>query len=84
MWTRTRPFPGMNDMAIFLQVHQGNRPERPSPAQCHDEVLLDALWELIQRCWAQDPNARPTIGEVEAYFDPPRPSRPLRLRDLLN
>jgi len=37
----------------------GERPPRPT-----HPTLTDELWELIQRCWDQEPQSRPKILEV--------------------
>jgi serine/threonine protein kinase len=61
---RARPFPqSFNDFKIVLEVSQGFRPQRPG-----DDVVDDSLWELIDRCWAQDPLARPRMSEVLHHF----------------
>lgn len=41
----------------------GVRPARPEPARCR-VPLPDAVWALIERCWADDPAARPAADEV--------------------
>lgn len=50
-----------NDMAIILALDKGERPSR-------DEVsrpdFTDEMWQLVQRCWAQDPTERPSMEEV--------------------
>ena len=38
---------------------QGGRPPRPT-----DPTFTDSLWELMQRCWDQDPHLRPDSSEV--------------------
>jgi hypothetical protein len=61
---RARPFPqSFNDFKIILEVSQGFRPQRPG-----DDVVDDSLWALIERCWAQDPLARPRMCEVLHHF----------------
>jgi hypothetical protein len=64
VWTRKRPFPGMNDVAILLNVLQGRRPRRPTSDDCGGQVFPESLWELVQRCWAQAPESRPTMNGV--------------------
>jgi hypothetical protein len=61
---RALPFPqGFNVFKIVLEVSQGFRPQRPG-----DDVVDDSLWALIDRCWAQDPLARPRMSEVLRHF----------------
>lgn len=40
----------------------GKRPRRP------ETLNKDGLWELIQRCWDQDPGKRPTTPELLEFF----------------
>jgi hypothetical protein len=57
-----------NDYKIAILITQGRRPDRPLPGDCEGELLTDSLWTMIQRCWAQVVQARPSIGEVVRYF----------------
>mgnify|MGYP001807665493 CR=1 FL=1 len=45
-----------------LQVSEGFRPPRP-------HHLSDAQWELVCRCWHQDPCERPPMAEVAAALN---------------
>jgi hypothetical protein len=58
----------MNDYMLVMGVLQGRRPERPMPPECDGAEMTDDYWTLVQRCWSQDPRARPSMGEVVAYF----------------
>ena len=40
----------------------GERPARPQGAQ--ELGLTDPVWEMVVRCWSQDPAQRPTITEA--------------------
>jgi hypothetical protein len=64
MWTRRRPFPGLNDFAIVINVAKGDRPKRPVPEDCQGETLPEDVWALVEKCWAQDPLARPHMADV--------------------
>jgi len=44
-------------------ILSGKRPERPTHPS-----LTDELWDLIQRCWDQEPQLRPGISEVVSYL----------------
>ncbi|KAI9032058.1 kinase-like domain-containing protein [Hyaloraphidium curvatum] len=61
-----RPFASMGHMQFRVMVMNGTRPTRPYGMQ-------DADWQLITRCWAQDPAERPTfvdiIGILEQLVD---------------
>ena len=41
----------------MLKILNGDRPVRP-------ENIPDHYWELIQRCWKEDPEERPTFEEI--------------------
>lgn len=74
-------------------VQRGDRPPRPSNNHSHIRGLDNAVWTIIQQCWAQDPQSRltakeivelvqslPTLGVDERpsdNFDPSFPSRTL-------
>ncbi|KAH8830918.1 kinase-like domain-containing protein [Flagelloscypha sp. PMI_526] len=58
------PFPEMDDAPAMLAVIQGQRP--PKPASPH---MTNELWQLIGRCWAQDPLERPKSDAIVAAFE---------------
>ncbi|KIM76337.1 hypothetical protein PILCRDRAFT_826319 [Piloderma croceum F 1598] len=45
------------DSEVLITLHHGTHPPRP-------EDLADNHWELITRCWAEDPHIRPDIRYV--------------------
>ena len=47
-------------------MQQGERPPRPTDPEVIARGLDDKLWNLITRCWHQDPMRRPTINQVLA------------------
>ncbi|KAJ7878760.1 kinase-like domain-containing protein [Mycena olivaceomarginata] len=51
-----------NDMAVMMRVSQGYRPPQPKAYSC--TTALDGLWELMQKCWEQDAQMRPTASEI--------------------
>ncbi|KAJ7596370.1 kinase-like domain-containing protein [Mycena floridula] len=52
------PFHNQNiDATILLKVSHGERPPRPA-------TISDGLWNLVEGCWAQDPQDRPVSSEI--------------------
>ena len=58
-WSSLKLGPFVNMESI---VSAGTRPKRPKEPGTHDQEvpMSDALWEVVQRCWAQDPQQRPS------------------------
>ncbi|KAJ6598279.1 kinase-like domain-containing protein [Mycena vulgaris] len=51
-----------NDMAVMLKVLGGQRPSKP--ISCSGTTPLDGLWELLQDCWREKSDARPTAIQI--------------------
>ncbi|KAJ7113514.1 kinase-like domain-containing protein [Mycena epipterygia] len=51
-----------NDMAVMFKVVEGRRPSRPTSGS--DTVALDSLWELLEDCWKETPDKRPTAAQI--------------------
>lgn len=49
----------LNDITVGIKVIGGDRPSQPEPGVC-DPIL----WILLQNCWHQDPNTRPSIHQI--------------------
>ncbi|KAJ7126699.1 kinase-like domain-containing protein [Mycena epipterygia] len=47
-----------NDMAVIFKVVKGHRPSRP------ELMPVDGLWILLQHCWEQTSDKRPTIAQI--------------------
>jgi len=69
--TGDRPF--KNDespLSVRGKIGNGLRPKRPKKgSSAVRRGLDDRLWDLITRCWAQDPKDRPDIFEVSEELD---------------
>jgi hypothetical protein len=52
------------DHSVVVDVMEGKRPARPLHDLISTRGLSDELWNLIERCWAQNPSKRPTATEV--------------------
>ncbi|KAJ7318966.1 kinase-like domain-containing protein [Mycena albidolilacea] len=57
-----------NDMAVMTRVAQGYRPPRPDSCSSPD---LDGLWELMQKCWEEDAQTRPTASQIVEWLSGP-------------
>lgn len=51
------------DWTVYEKYKEGKRPNRP-PHPSLTWGLTDELWNIIQRCWAQSPDDRPSMSEV--------------------
>jgi len=51
-----------NPVMIVVEVTKGVRPEKPEDAASFG--FTDGLWEMLERCWSADKDARPTLGAV--------------------
>lgn len=51
------------DTGVIYALNTQRHPERPSgPAA--DRWMSDDLWALLKKCWAWNPEERPTMAEV--------------------
>ncbi|KAJ7651364.1 hypothetical protein FB45DRAFT_859919 [Roridomyces roridus] len=59
IFTDTVPFYDLKyDTAVMLQVLQGKRAERPI------NCIKDGIWNLMEICWAQEPDKRPSAAGI--------------------
>ncbi|KAF8201272.1 kinase-like domain-containing protein [Mycena galopus ATCC 62051] len=57
------PFHEMpNDVAVILKVVEGKRPSQP--VLCSETTTLGSLWKLIQDCWEEKADLRPTAPQI--------------------
>ena len=56
------PFPELGDGAVINAVLEGRRPSQPTT--CSGTQALDGLWILLQNCWEQLPEKRPTAARI--------------------
>ncbi|KAI8925572.1 kinase-like domain-containing protein [Entophlyctis helioformis] len=63
-------FEEIHDSIVQPWIQSGERPDRP-------EGVPSLLWEMMQKCWHQDPGQRPTFAEIDeqltlvGYFNAP-------------
>ena len=52
---------GRNELTLLYAISQGQRPD----PEHYTELSADhPLWVLLQRCWHEDPEKRPTMVEA--------------------
>ncbi|THH27686.1 hypothetical protein EUX98_g6507 [Antrodiella citrinella] len=62
LYTSQAPFSGWNSTTVLLHVLRGGRPARPAFHQT--EEMSEQLYALLQRCWDQSWDKRPTAEEL--------------------
>ncbi|KAH8832256.1 kinase-like domain-containing protein [Flagelloscypha sp. PMI_526] len=61
MHTGKPPFAEIpTDFRVMLEIQQGRRPLQPP-----HHLLTSDLWNLVNRCWSQEPSERLSMGENE-------------------
>lgn len=69
------PFYPSRAPRIYQRVLAGERPGRPQGTQ--GERFTDDIWEMVTRCWGQEPSSRPGLDYVlRSLQDVKQPSRP--------
>jgi hypothetical protein len=58
------PFRGMRQIRVMMMVMRGSRAPRPASYQEPTVEPSDEEWQLIQDCWASEPDARPSMKTV--------------------
>ena len=56
------PFSHLNPYIIVPRVMDGERPERPEGME--GVWFTDDLWRMLNRCWATQPDSRPSVATV--------------------
>ncbi|KAF8756462.1 kinase-like protein [Rhizoctonia solani] len=60
------PYAGKSDRTVVSNVFRSILPHRPNfDDMISDQAEKDKLWNLLIRCWEQDPKLRPTAAEVK-------------------
>ncbi|OCT80310.1 proto-oncogene tyrosine-protein kinase ROS-like [Xenopus laevis] len=57
-----QPYPGFSNSEVLHHVRSGQRMD--SPVNCPDDV-----WDLIKKCWAQDPWKRPAFSYLQKQLE---------------
>lgn len=72
-----------SDIQVMFAVKQGKRPNLPTKEISLSRGLSDKTWEIIEACWAQDPNSRPNAEQIVENIRA-LPNRPPDLRPVDN
>ncbi|KAJ6571609.1 kinase-like domain-containing protein [Mycena capillaripes] len=74
--TQKVPFHELYERAIpFKVASEGVRPSRPP--SWPDTAAYNSIWGLLQDCWKEDPESRPTIQEIiQRLVEPPIQANP--------
>lgn len=65
LYTGECPFAGTRmDHAVMMRVLQGERPSRVISVDDSGLSMSDDLWDLLRRCWSQEPSNRPPMYQV--------------------
>jgi hypothetical protein len=63
------PFESLGEWEALFQIVTGSRPARPiGEDAAGDGLITDALWDMVESCWDQDPAKRPSISDVLAQL----------------
>ncbi|KLO16659.1 kinase-like protein [Schizopora paradoxa] len=82
--TGNKPFSYFNSgYSIISAVKSGQRPPRPNQTLVH-RALDDKLWDIIVRCWSQDPDERPSASQILQELEDLRRLPDLDVHDLTN
>ncbi|THH29478.1 hypothetical protein EUX98_g4707 [Antrodiella citrinella] len=57
------PYDGCGEGQVMKRVPEGLRPERPT-AFVGEDLMSDDLWNVLTRCWTDQPANRPSAQEV--------------------
>ena len=58
------PFLGYSNYAATAKVLRGERPEKPQGVEGDWFTGASEVWEVLERCWAPQPENRPSIEDV--------------------
>lgn len=65
--TWQEPFKGLHPMQIMRAIDRGERPALPSEPDCPaTRQCPPAYVALMDKCWAREPEGRPTFGQALA------------------
>ncbi|KAG6907970.1 hypothetical protein DXG01_006695 [Tephrocybe rancida] len=59
-----RPFGKVKAIAVIQKIMKGQHPQRPIRKGPLERGLTEEMWKMMKRCWAQNPDERPTAAEI--------------------
>lgn len=62
VFTGRPPFAGRYGVNVVISIVSGVRPARPSAETAPQ--LTDALWTVLEACWAHEPTSRPRADDI--------------------
>ncbi|CCO36899.1 Serine/threonine-protein kinase dst1 [Rhizoctonia solani AG-1 IB] len=91
LFTGLPPFANVNnDIAVLLKYQKGERPSRPPQAKRSNRggdrtrdvcaPMDNETWDLVEKCWSQDPLSRPTADSILEWFMQKKKRRECDLR----
>ncbi|KAI3611499.1 protein kinase [Moniliophthora roreri] len=59
VYSSLRPFHGVPDSAVIIEIHHRRRPSRPVNMKLSNEI-----WSFIESCWDDEPSCRPRSPQL--------------------
>ncbi|KAF7325118.1 Kinase-like protein [Mycena kentingensis (nom. inval.)] len=63
LYTSHQPFHDIRDIAVYEAANNGRRPTKPT-----DHSIPGHIWQLMEKCWSQEPAQRPDVQQVLAHL----------------
>lgn len=62
-------YPVASAFQLFAVILSGKRPTKPEPGDLAfvNLGLTEELWELMERCWQEEPDQRPTAKDIQGH-----------------
>lgn len=80
MFSGCIPFQGKRAAQVINAIGHGRRPDRPVDDLAHTRGLTDLVWDIITKCWQQQPEERfsaaQAVQQLRALPDRPVDTRP--------
>lgn len=62
VFTGAFPYKELSNERVIAHILRGGRLERP-------ETCTDQVYELMQKCWRENPDDRPTFADIAKQLD---------------